>query len=327
VKFDTDTIVDELRTLRKGLGAQTPKIGEQVGPALRAVCRIGNSDSQATIRSKLVRVLGELCSKTPDHLNTIAEVTLGLGGQGQFLGGRVSALAQRYEVHVRTIRRRMETGHYLIAENALEQLRGASIRSGDSWYVDRFAAVLRLDTATPESLQTRRIIAEKDGLDQITVSITLPPADCEDSLPGLRVEPYFGATMVSAERRGDRRFACVLDLPSTLAAGDRHEFALLATIPDGQPMRPHFVYFPDRPCESFDLRIRFDPECPPDTVRTVAGVFHRDFDDHPATGEVLPLDRANEVRLTFTGLRPGFGYGARWGWADPSHPCASRTPR
>jgi len=68
VEFDTDTIVDELRTLRKGLGAQTAKIGEQVGPALRAVCRIGNSDSQATIRSKLVRVLGELCSKTPDHL-------------------------------------------------------------------------------------------------------------------------------------------------------------------------------------------------------------------------------------------------------------------
>jgi hypothetical protein len=221
----------------------------------------------------------------------------------------------------------METGHHLIAENALTLLGGDPARPGDSWYVDRFAAVLRLDTTTPESLQTRRIVAEQDGLDRITVSITLPPARCEDAPPDLRVEPYFGVTMASAERRGDRRFACVLDLPSTLAAGDRHEFALLATIPDGQPMRPHFVYFPERPCESFDLRIRFDPDHLPATVRKVEEVFHRDFDDHPATGEVLPLDRANEVGLSFTGLRPGFGYGARWDQAGPAHPCASRTPR
>jgi hypothetical protein len=313
VEFDTEAVVEELRTLRKGLGAQTPKVGDQVGPALRAVCRIGNGDSHATIRRKLVRVLSGLCANTPDHLSDIAEATLGLDGDhGQFLGNRVSALAQRHGVHVRTIRRRMETGHYLIAENAVELLRRNSTKSADSWYVDRFAAVLRLDTATPESLQIRRIVAEQDGLDQITVSITLPPAAGEDSPPDLRIEPYFGATMVAAERRGDRRFACVLNLPSTLAAGDRHEFALLATIPRGQPMRPHFVYFPERPCESFDLRIRFDPEHLPATVREVAEVFHRDFDAHPATGDVLPPDRANEVHLTFTGLRPGFGYGARW---------------
>lgn len=313
MEFDTDAVVEELKALRKGLGAQAPKIGEQVGPALRAVCQVDDGDNHATIRSKVVRVLGGLCSKTPDHLNGIAEVTLGLGGdQAQFLGSRVAALAQRHGVHGRTIRRRMEAGHFLIAESALELLRKNSTKAGDSWYVDRFAAVLRLDTATPESLQTWQIVAEEDGLDRITVSITLPPANYEDSPPNLRVEPYFGVTMVSAERHGDRRFAWVLDLPSKLAAGDRHEFALLAKIPEGQPMRPHFVYFPERPCEWFELRVRFDPERLPDTVRAVPGAFHRDFDDHPATGEVLALDRANEVRVSFGGLRPGFGYGARW---------------
>lgn len=254
----------------------------------------------------------------PGHLTDIAETTLGLGGEkGQFLGSRVSALAQRHGVHVRTIRRRMETGHYLIAESALELLLPNSADAGDSWYVDRFSAVLRLDTTTPESLQTRRIVAEQDGLDRITVSITVPPARCEDAPPDLRVEPYFGAVLVAAERLGDRRFAYVLDLPSTLAAGERHEFALLVTIPEGQPMRPHFVYFPERPCESFDLRVRFAPEHLPATVREVAAVFHRDFDDHPATGEVLTPDRAHEVRRTFTGLRPGFGYGVRWDQPGP----------
>lgn len=313
MEFDTGAVVEELRTLRKGLGAQTAKIGDQVGPALRAVCRIGNGDNHATIRTKLVRVLGGLCARTPGHLSGIAEVTLGLSADhGQFLGGRVSALAQRHGVHVRTIRRRMEAGHYLIAENALELLRKDSARSGDAWHVDRFTTVLRLDTPTPQSLQTRRIVAEQDGLDRITVSITLPPVDRGDARPDLRVEPYFGATKVSEERHGDHRFACVLDLPSTLAAGDRHEFAVLATIPDGQPMRPHYVHFPERACESFDLRIRFDPAHLPGVVREVRDVFHRDFDGRSATGEVLPLDRANEVHVTFADLRPGFGYGVRW---------------
>lgn len=65
MEFDTEALVDELRTLRKGLGAQTPKVGEQVGPALRVVCRIENSDSHATIRGKLDRTLRGLCAKTP----------------------------------------------------------------------------------------------------------------------------------------------------------------------------------------------------------------------------------------------------------------------
>jgi hypothetical protein len=313
VEFDTDAVFDEVKALRRGLGAQAPKIGEQVGPTLRAACRIEEGDSHSTIRKKIVRVLRGLCAKIPDHLSTVAEVTLALDSdQGQFLGDRVAALAKRYKVNTRTIRRRMDNGHHLIAESALELLRVNEIRTGDSWYVDRFVAVLRLDTATPESLQTRRIVVEEDGLDRITISMTLPQAGFGDAAPELHVEPYFGAVLVSTQRHGDRRFSWDLDLPSRMDSGDRHEFALLARFPEGQPIHPHFLFFPERPCESFDLRVRFDPTRLPKTVRHVAGVFHRDIDALSVDDEVIPLDRANEVRLKFTGLRPGFGYGARW---------------
>ncbi len=51
--------------------------------------------------------------------------------------------------------------------------------SGDGWHTARFAVLVRLDTQVVETYQDWRIIADRDGLDQITPGVTprgLPPS-------------------------------------------------------------------------------------------------------------------------------------------------------
>ena len=171
-----------------------------------------------------------------------------------------------------------------------------------------------MDKPTPECMDRRWIVAEDDGLDEIEVSLTLPPfgdADQDDALD-LRAEAYFGVTLVRKERRAANRFVFSLVLPRPLAAGQEHQYSLITRLPANQPMRQHYVFFPERRCDDFDLRLRFDLDNPPVKVWRVAEAFHREI-DLPVDGRpTLPVDRIGEAHLTFEHLRPGHGYGARW---------------
>ncbi|ONI84527.1 hypothetical protein ALI22I_28655 [Saccharothrix sp. ALI-22-I] len=315
--FSSADLATELRTLRKGRGMQAPRIGDEVGPALRELCAITESDSHASIRDKVGNKLHTLSEKLPDDLRTIFRTTLALHGdtQGQFLNDRVKLLANKFTRDVRTIRRRMDEAFDLLAENAIAtEPRGQRSSAGHDWYVQRFEAVLRLDRTTPECFERRTIVAEHDGLDRIRVSITLPlPTGTHGhGLPELHVEPYFGAELIGRQRHPGNRFVFELRLPVTLSAGESHEYGLVMRLPDGQGMRPHYVFFPERPCEAFDLRVRFPLTNTPAEVQLVPGVFHRAIDDPASSGGTVPVDAVHEVHVTFSNLMSGYGYGLRW---------------
>jgi hypothetical protein len=143
------------------------------------------------------------------------------------------------------------------------------------------------------------------------VSFTMPPTS-DDAVPEVDVEPVYGVTVNGVERIRRSRFVLRLGLPKPLAAGEEHEYAVITRPPTDQPMRQHLVYFPERRCDEFDLRVRFDQSRLPEQVWRMAEAFPRDVDEIRPSDEILVPDLVGEVRVTFDHPRVGFGYGAQW---------------
>ena len=311
-------LLDELKALRKGRGVPASRVGDHVGPGLRATCGITPEDGDESIRRKLTARLGTLISTLPDDLALAVRVALGLHppARHQFLGDRVQWLADQMGRDRRTARRRMDDGLVRLAQAAASPVTPPAPpanRTDDGWYVKDFHALLRLDQPSPEAIERRGIVAERDGIDHIVALITLPKQPTERTGPhDLLMEVLYGATLVSKEHDTDSRFRYVLDLPRPLRAGERHEYGLLFRVPRNQLMRTHYVFTSPRRCDSFDLRIRFDRERLPERIWRVEELFHRDVDDRQPGKDLLTVDPVGELHLQFQDLKPGLGYGAQW---------------
>jgi hypothetical protein len=310
-------LLEELKMLRKGRAVHAGRLGDHVGPGLRELSGITAADGEESIRAKLTSRLGALLEALPDDLALAVRAALGVQPDVQhpFLGDRVQWLADQLKRDRRTARRRMDDGLVRLAQAAA----GPSMappqpvaHTDDDWYVSDFHALLRLDQPSPEAQERRGIVAERDGIDSIEVLMTLPrdPTD-RTGAHDLLMEVLYGATLIRKEHDADSRFRFLLQLPGTLRRGQRHEYGVLFRIPHNQAMRSHYVYTSPRRCDRFDLRIRFDPDRRPDQIWRVHEVFHRAIDG-PPSGEPISLDSVGELHLEFSGLRPGFGYGAQW---------------
>ncbi|QKV75288.1 hypothetical protein [Amycolatopsis sp. Hca4] len=320
MSFSSDDVLAELRKLRKGRGVAGPGVAADTGPALRELCKISNEDQPATVREKLRGTLNALTDDFPPDLREIARISLAIeipqDSTGQFLRDRTRWLATRSAVDDRTIRRRLDDALLLLAQKATWSSGSGHARAEqtDAWTVRRFQALLRLDQPTPESFERRTIVALRDGLDQIRSSITIPTPQGEPVLErsvDLITRVHFGAELVARRLLHGSRFVFDLRIPP-LSTGDEHEYELVNVIPDGQEMRSHYVFFPERPCNEFDLRIRFKSTAPPVQVHVVREVFHRDVDFPGAAAEPISVDAVHEVHVRFENLKAGFGYGLQW---------------
>ncbi|HYS37096.1 MAG TPA: hypothetical protein VEO01_15860 [Pseudonocardiaceae bacterium] len=306
-------LANELKTLRKGRGLQAPRLAEQVGPKLRALCGIGENENAASIREKLTKQIRILASGLPEDLRHVVTIALALQPdvQHQFLRERVQSLAEQQRRDVRTIRRRMDEGFDLLAEIAARPIEDRPHGTARGWYVERFEAILRLDKTSPETYERRRIVSDADGLDVLKPTQT-QPRDRSQPDHDLNVEAHFGVTLLGKRKVTESRFAFELALPAPLDIGQKHEYGLIVRVPENQLMEPHYVLFPERRCDEFELRIRFDLDRLPSQIWRVDEVFHRDIDENRPTADLLTIDGVGEVHLSFRNLLPGHGYGAQW---------------
>jgi len=310
-----ESLMNELRALCRGQGVQAPGIDKQVGPALREVCGIVAGDGPEAVRVKVGRWVVGIVEHFPTELRLAVLAPLGLheDAQSRFLSDRVDWLAKLQDRGPRTIRRRVEAGLTRLVEAGLERTAKADRgEPEEEWHVSEFEALLRLDGETPTCTERRTIRADRDGVKEITWSISLPPAS-EDGVPGdLDVQVLHGVELISSERPAKRRFLLHLRLPRALQAGQEHQFALEVRVPRGQSMRPTYVFWPERPCDRFRLVARFSLEDPPAALWRVDGAFHRDIDDLAEGSDLLALNGIGEVDVEFPNPRPGRGYGVQW---------------
>lgn len=307
-------LADELKVLRKGRGVHTPKIDDVVGPELRSLCAITRRDSAGVIREKVISGLADGSRKLPADLReaVLAALALSADWQDSLLQDRVRRLAEREKRDVRTIRRRIDDGIELLAQVAGNPATGSSGAKSDGWRVERVESLLRMDLKTPVCYERRTIVAETDGIEQIRESFSLPRTSGADRDHRINVDVQFGVRLVETVREHDTRFAFILQLPRPLRIGEYLEYGLVIGVPDGQSMRSHYVFFPKRACDQFDLRVRFKPEEAPQEVWSVREAFHRDIDDPEATGNPEAFNGVGELQLQFTDLEAGHGYGAQW---------------
>jgi hypothetical protein len=308
-----DMLVAELKNLRRGRGMQAPAVDRQVGPALRQLCDIADADGAGVVREKIYTWVHRLIRPFPDDVQLVVTTALAINPMAQhvFHAERVAWLAQRADREARTMRRRIDDAFVRLAEAAVMPARPVPVTPRDPWHVKRFSALLRLDGVTPVCHELRTIVANVAGVGELPWSINdmIGPTD----QPGdLDVEVLHGAMFARVQRPSTRNAVLRLQLPETLAAGQTHEFALEVRVPAGETMRPYYLFWPDRRCESFDLVVRFPPERLPRSVWRVCGITGPVPEDSPSDDDKLRPNGVGEVRTTFSELSSGSGFGIRW---------------
>ncbi|MEV4314238.1 hypothetical protein [Actinocrispum sp. NPDC049592] len=300
-----ESLVAELKILRRGRGVQAPGVDRQVGPNLRRLCDIGDVDGAGLVREKIRAWVTDLIRPFPDDLRLAVTTTFALNpvAQHKFHADRVAWLAQRADRDARTIRRRIDDALTRLAEAAVMPAHHAE-PGGEEWHLKRFSALLRLDGISPVCHEVREIVAQTDGVDEIPWSFSLP-----GSLGELDVEIVQGAVFSRIQRPSARRLLLRLQLPETLRAGQAHQFAMEVRVAPGQPMRPSFVFWPDRRCEQFDLVVRFAADQLPRAVWRVRDALQ---ESQEIGQDRLVPNSIGEVRARFTEPRPGRGHGIQW---------------
>lgn len=307
-----DQLMEDLKRLRRGRGLHAPNLDQLVGPALRELCGIAAGSGAEVARERIRGWVTEATRSFPEDLRIVTTTALGMNPDAQhpFLTDRIAWLGGRLDRDMRTIRRRVDVGLIRLVETAVSATAPAQ-PSDDGFRVQRFSALLRLDGPTPVCTEQRTIIATRDGIQLIPWSISVPRAS-EDLPTSIDVQVLQGAVLTRTERPSRRRFLLHLRLPAALRSGQTHMFSLDVRVPYGQPMRPTYVFWPERRCERFDLTVRFDSEHPPKRVWRVRDVFHRDADEIEPGSDLLTPDAIGEVAVSFVEPRIGRGYGIQW---------------
>lgn len=302
-------LVRELKSLRKGRGLFAGQIEERVGPTLRAACEVTDGDGMMVIRQKVTARLAELAEQLPEDLRLAMLAAFAILAEARLplYQDRVSWAAVKVDRDPRTVRRRVDEAIHQIAELATSAPRRGPGAPAGSWHTTELHVAVGLDRVRPEVLEQRRIVANQEGLRELDLAVSLPTGRRD-----VEIEVLYGGTLVDRGMEASDRLGFALTLPRALARGEAHDFAMRFRLPTARAMRPHMMCVPRRPCELFDLRVRFGRDRMPPRVWMLDGAFQRDVSDPACRAHQHPVDRAGEVHMRFRQLAPGLAYGARW---------------
>jgi len=315
---DPAAIAAEIKALRKGRGLRGDA-ARRIGPLL---LELAGGDS-ARLRAALAGELSRLSGQLPGELEIAVLAALALHPPTAEMGTyeqRKSWVATEFDRVPRTAERRIEEAQVLLAEAVAAELvrrRAGGDAAGDGWYMVHFGAVFMLDGEVPEAVERRRIVATRDDLAEITIVLDTPRESGQRRL-GLSAEVTRGGTLVRAEAVSRNRTRYVIGLPRPLRLKETHEYEMRIAVEPDEPLRDYYVFRPERRCDGFDLRVRFDRRNRPSWVRRVVAEdpnVYYPYEGAPAPAERVPVDGTGEASSSFTQLRPLLGYGLQWSFS------------
>jgi hypothetical protein len=312
---DDAGLYEELMALRNRRGVARPDIGTATGPRIRSLGEVSASDKDSRIRQKVTALLERLLADLPPDLRQAGRLAFAIDREHRYptLGERVVKLAQSQSCAPRTARRLMDRALRAMATEA-EGFGAGTLEAsaGPGWRVTSLTALFRLDAATPELYEMRRIVATRD-IEEVTVRLGLPQTPPGQVRGELVVDTLFGARVARVEHQPERNhYRVVLTLPRKIPTDREHEFWLRVVLPQGQPTWCHYAIVPLNPCESGVVRVRFHPDRPPAEVWLLDEVPYLDLNDETAGPHPLQPDANGDVVRRFSRLREGYGYGVAW---------------
>jgi len=324
-------IAAEIRALRRGRGLRGD-VAERIGPLLRELAAGPRPapgawvpGDEADVRGRLAARLGALAQDLPEDLRTailaalaVHEATRNMRTYDQ----RKEWAARQLDRGARTAERRIDEAQDLLAQQVAAELarqrgRPPVVAEADKWYVERFSAVFLLDGEAPEAIEQRVIRSNVDDLAELTIALDVPVDSGQPRLP-LQLDVLSGGELEIVEEKARTRTQYVIRLPRPLRAGEAHEYVTKIQVLPGGQMRDFYVFRPERRCERFDLKVRFDRRRMPAWVRRVAGedvYSYNSYDGVPADDERVSVDRTGEATQSFSELLPHYGFGLQWGWS------------
>ena len=281
------------------------RIVDKVGPALAAACGITRADGPAAARQKLVSRLTELIEQLPEDLQLATLAAFGLVSDARhpLYQERVNWVAAVIDRDSRTVRRRVDEAVDQLAELAAT----TTPRDAGGWHTAELSVAVALDQAQPEVLERYQVVVDGDGVDKLDFASAFPVRRRD-----VEVHLLYGGTLLDRSSAVERPGFTLLPA-EPLARGDSHDFAIRFRLPNRDVMHPYVLHVPERPCEVFDLRVRFEHDRRR-LVRMFDGALQRS--DAEPRGTQHEVDRAGEIHLRFRRLLPGLLYGARWGGSE-----------
>jgi hypothetical protein len=318
----TKELEDELHRLKRGAGLAAADLAPVVGARLKEVCRIGPDDGPDVLRSRVCDLIRRHAAELPEDLRLAVLVALALHPEAthRFLTDRLrwAALPLFNRDSTRTIDRLANRGLERIAESIEGEEAGDSGNQyvPGGWYYESLSSTYRLDLAPPQLRERRRIVATRDGLDVLVVSLSAPRCREGSAPPHIRVEVVAGGEMVGRTQVGSGHLQGNLQLPRPLRVGERHDYEVVFVPSSRASIQPYYLLTPLRRHDNFDVGVRFGRSDPPDAVWRLDGVPRVLADEFGSAEDLVSPDEEGWVHARFHFLYSGLSYGFRWSYGS-----------
>jgi hypothetical protein len=312
--------LEELRALRKGRGVQALDLNRRLGPTLHALCGTAADDSRTAVQGRVTHNLQVLGARLPDDVRKAVLAALAIlpDAQDRFLATRLSWVGAQIERDARAVRRRMDEGLKMLAEEVVAELAAREAepteRPEDAVYIKELYAVLRLDLAEPEARERRRVVARWDGVDRIESAVTLAQSlPTPEDEKHILIDVAYGGTLIDRKAISPTEIRYAVQLPEALPAGEAHEYEVVVRVPSQQFLRSEYVVMTRRRCDLMDLRVRFDRRRLPDTIWRTDRELYKGLREKPREEDrILQIDQAGDVHEVFRDLAVNLAHGLRW---------------
>ncbi|WP_020670261.1 hypothetical protein [Amycolatopsis nigrescens] len=311
---------EELKRLFKGRGVQDADIKERIGPALRRACGITPEDGPERTRTLLIGRLREWVEDLPRDLAMTTSAAFGLyeHQHERHCDARLKKVGAVVDRVVKTVRRWAEKGCHMIAQKAVEQEhpdRLPSIDSPEPWHTTELRTSVVLDLPVPEVIETRRIVADRDGLETVELGLTLATPEGwtgHGSLRDLGLDVLYGGVLTERVMKSPNRVGFVLQLPYPLGRNKEHEYAFRLRLSPDRPIAPYYVATPSYPCDLFQVHVRFGRDRVPESIWRLQKTLPMEVGDSWENREEVSADPCGEVHGEFFDLVPRLSYGFAW---------------
>ncbi|MFD9702110.1 hypothetical protein [Lentzea sp. NPDC059081] len=314
--------MDELKSLRRGRGLDTPDLAKRAGPGLREVFGLPVTADSAQVRTTLTRGLAELAAQLPTDLEFAVSTALALSEdkRTKFYNSRLALVAEHIERDKRTAVRHIDKGLRVLAELAVADAAGAATPNVRlpvaPWQTTELRTWVALDREAPEIYEMRRVTTTEKELRELRLEVSVPVTSgwkAGSAVNDPEIVVLGGGTLRARLHYSSTRVVFDLEPAEPLTDQREHEFFIRYRFSDVSKMRPFYACTPSFPCRSFDLHVRFGRKQPPPLIWKVDGLRMGEVEDDAAPREPIDADEAGEVHVRFLELTPNLSYGVAWG--------------